>query len=46
MKGNPIETPIFSGCDDKNKIVPLDLIKKGEPDWKAYMQAIDFYHEK
>ena len=46
VKGNPIETPIFSGCDDKNKIVPLDLIKKGEPDWKAYMQAIDFYHEK
>lgn len=43
VKGNVIENPIFSTWDDKNKVVPLELIEKGVPDWEAYMKAIDFY---
>lgn len=46
VKGNYIGTPIFSGLVDSDKVVPLELIKEGVPDWKAYMKAIDFYHKK
>lgn len=42
VQGEPIENPVFSGWEDKDKVIPQELIKDGMKDWEAYIKAIEF----